>query len=168
MVAEKVRKLRREREWSQAQLAEAVTRLGHPMHQTAIAKIEAKQRKVSVDDLLVLALALDVPPPLLFLPFEKDDDLALTPTTAIFPWRVWEWLHGEEPLPDRDTPEWHWGSEPALLYSEVRDAQKRANSARLGVRTAEYEGDHETISKAKRRHADALLALDAALREMAR
>ncbi len=168
VVAERIRQLRKEKRWTQTDLAEAVTGFGHPMHQTAIAKIEAKQRKVSVEDLLVLALALDVPPPLLFLPFDRDEDLALTPTTATYPWRVWEWLHGEEPLPSRNTPEWHRGSEPALLYANVRDDQKQVNRARLAIRTAEYEGDQEAISRAKRRYVEALTALDEALEAMER
>ncbi len=166
VTAERVRAHREQKGWSQERLARAMTELGHPMHQTAIAKIEARLRKVTVDDLLVLAVALEVPPPLLFLPIDTEEDLALTPSKKVYPWRVWEWLHGEEPLPACDTPGWHAGSEAALLYANVRDAQKAANQARHDVPIAEYEGDAEAVRLAKKRHVTALRALHVALQEM--
>lgn len=166
VAAERIRKARGERGLTQGDLADAVTELGHPMHQSAIAKIEAGQRKITLDDLLVLAVALDVPPPLLFLPIDTEEDLALTPKKTAYSWRVWEWLHGEEPLPWSSTRVWAQGAEPALLYAEVRDAQKAANRVLLNIREAEFEGDEAALRRAKRRYVATLRRLQAALEEM--
>lgn len=153
---------RRSQEW----LAQTVTALGHPMHQTAIAKIEAGDRKVTVDEMLLLAVALEIPPSLLLVPVESDDDMAVTPTMNVYPWRVWEWLRGEEPLPGRDTPTWYDNATPAHLYADVKEAQKSANTARTDVKAAEYEGDEIAVRDAKRRHVSALTSLQNALKEM--
>lgn len=56
--------LRRERErrrWSQADLAKKLTESGVPMYHTTIAKIEAGERAVRVDEAAGLADALEVP-----------------------------------------------------------------------------------------------------------
>ncbi len=153
---------RRSQEW----LAQTVTALGHPMHQTAIAKIEAGDRKVTVDEMLLLAVALEIPPSLLLLPVESDDDMAVTPTMNVYPWRVWEWLLGEQPLPGRDTPTWYDRAKPVHLYADVREAQKSAEKARLDVKAAEFERDRPAIREARRRYVRSLSALQDALMEM--
>lgn len=168
VAAERIRKARDVKGLTQGALADAVTQLGHPMHQSAIAKIEAGQRKITLDDLLVLAVALDVPPPLLFLPIDTDEDLALTPTKKAYSWRVWEWLHGEEPLPWSSTRAWSEGATPALLYAEVRDAQKAGNRSLLSIKEAEFEGDEAALRRAKRRYVATLRRLQAALEDMER
>jgi transcriptional regulator with XRE-family HTH domain len=168
VAAERIRTTRDRRGLTQAQLAAALTRLGHPMHQSAIAKIEARERKITLDDVLVLAVALDVPPGLLFVPVESDADLALTPTMKIHPWYAWEWVRGLEPLPGRATPEWWDGSEPALLFENYIDAKKTANMAALEVRAAEFEGDELAQRQAKRAYVAALQELHEVLLEMQR
>lgn len=164
VLARRVKEVRggRSQEW----LAQTVTALGHPMHQTAIAKIEAGDRKVTVDEMLLLAVALEIPPSLLVLPVERDDDMAVTPTKNVYPWRAWEWFRGGEPLPGQNTPAWHDNATPAQLYGDVRDAQRSAEKARLDVRAAEYEGDESTVREARRRLVAALRALQTALQEM--
>jgi transcriptional regulator with XRE-family HTH domain len=51
----RLRALREEAGMTQAQLAERMTRLGFPMHQTTVAKIEANQRPVTVNEAVLLA-----------------------------------------------------------------------------------------------------------------
>ncbi|MCX5052034.1 helix-turn-helix domain-containing protein [Streptomyces sp. NBC_00201] len=57
--------LRTERGLSQRQLAHHVTALGHPMSNTMLSRIERVQRRCDIDDLVALAEALHVAPPVL-------------------------------------------------------------------------------------------------------
>ncbi|NNN34508.1 helix-turn-helix transcriptional regulator [Streptomyces sp. S3(2020)] len=57
--------LRTERGLSQRQLAHRITALGHPMSNTMLSRIERAQRRCDVDDLVAIAEALYVPPPVL-------------------------------------------------------------------------------------------------------
>jgi transcriptional regulator with XRE-family HTH domain len=53
---------RQRRGWDQRHLAEQVSKAGRPMSASVLGKIESGARRVDVDDLVVLAAALDVPP----------------------------------------------------------------------------------------------------------
>ncbi|WP_326719831.1 helix-turn-helix domain-containing protein [Streptomyces sp. NBC_00243] len=57
--------LRTERGLSQRQLARNVTALGHPMSNTMLSRIERTQRRCDIDDLVALAEAVHVSPPVL-------------------------------------------------------------------------------------------------------
>lgn len=58
---ELVKRHRRERGWTQAELAAQMEARGLPMHQTTVAKIERGARPTSLEDLVVLSDALGVP-----------------------------------------------------------------------------------------------------------
>lgn len=72
------RRLRRERGWSQADLAAAVTAAGYPMSQAIVGRIEfgrtasGGRQAVTVDELVGLATALGVEPAHLLTPTECD------------------------------------------------------------------------------------------------
>ena len=98
-VARNVRAVRDRRGLSQAQLAAATGDLGRPLLPTAIAKIEAGDRRVDVDDLAVLAAALNVAPARLLVPDEgMDDVVAVAPALPIPIWSAWQWATGSHPL----------------------------------------------------------------------
>jgi transcriptional regulator with XRE-family HTH domain len=61
VIAQKVRQLRIERGWSQEDLAERMTRLGWPMHQTTVAKLEAAKRPIRAGEVYALALVFGLP-----------------------------------------------------------------------------------------------------------
>lgn len=61
-IGARVRDLRLERSWSQADLAERMTHLGFPMHQATVAKLEAAQRPIRAAELYTLAMAFGLPP----------------------------------------------------------------------------------------------------------
>lgn len=154
---------RHRKRWTSQRLAEEVKKLGGTISRGTIAKLESRNRpSVTLDEAVVLAVALDVPLPLLFLPIEEEGDVALTPETNVYCWRVWEWLHGEEPLPDGDLD----GAWPARAYSDVQDARKNANEARFEIASAEYVGDEGKVKRGKRKYVAALRDLDRALRVM--
>jgi transcriptional regulator with XRE-family HTH domain len=61
-----VRQQRRDRGWSQADMATALKAIGWPLHQTTISKIEAAKQPIRVADLLAFATAFGMPAVALF------------------------------------------------------------------------------------------------------
>jgi transcriptional regulator with XRE-family HTH domain len=116
-VSHNVSELRRKRGMSLTALSEEMSRVGRPILSTGLSKIETGERRVDVDDLVALALALGVSPARLLLPGREgpvveppdgiDEDflhrpraepVALTPDLSL-PWRsAWDWASGEEPM----------------------------------------------------------------------
>jgi transcriptional regulator with XRE-family HTH domain len=70
----RLRGLREEAGITQAQLAERMTRQGFSMHQTTIAKIEANQRPVTVNEAVTLATVLGIPMPWLLADPDLDEE----------------------------------------------------------------------------------------------
>lgn len=60
-LAVRIRQFRVEREWSQAELAVRMTRLGHRWHQTTVAKSERAERELKYSEVRALAEALAIP-----------------------------------------------------------------------------------------------------------
>ena len=96
---DRLRTVRERKRWKQFQLAERVTEMGAPMHQTAIAKIENGERKVTLDDAMRLAAALDVSPLSLILPLGDEDAMSLAPRAEPMPAKlVRAWIDGTLPV----------------------------------------------------------------------
>jgi transcriptional regulator with XRE-family HTH domain len=70
----RLRRLREEAGMTQAHLAERMTCQGFSMHQTTIAKIEANQRPVTVNEAVTLATVLNIPMPWLLTDPELDEE----------------------------------------------------------------------------------------------
>jgi transcriptional regulator with XRE-family HTH domain len=115
--AYRLRDARLTKQWSQQDLAEAMARVGHPINRATIAKIEAgargvggehgrqpirrgqtSPRGVSLEEAIALAVALDVPPPSLFLPIVREDDVELAPRVRVDVDTAHEWVRGDRPL----------------------------------------------------------------------
>ncbi|WP_158508462.1 helix-turn-helix domain-containing protein [Streptomyces sp. CCM_MD2014] len=113
-VARNLKDLREARGLTIYGLSGALNKAGRPITPSAIAKIEKKQRQVSVDDLMALAIVLNVNPSALLFP--RDDSpgtiVELLPgryedggeirATA---WHVWQWADGETQLFDHPDAE---------------------------------------------------------------
>ena len=115
-----IRQVREDRGMNQTELAREVSELGIPMRQTTISKIEDGNRKVGVDELLAIAAALEVPPTILMIPLDREEDFAVTPTVKKYPWYVYEWFVGTHPL----RVERREAITPLDYYGAVRSAQK--------------------------------------------
>ena len=98
-VAGRLRQLRLQRELTLAQLAERLDGLGNPISLSGLSKIEKHQRRVDVDDLVSLALALDVSPNLILLrdSASQSDEIQLAPTVAMSEARAWDWGTCDDP-----------------------------------------------------------------------
>jgi transcriptional regulator with XRE-family HTH domain len=122
--AANLKQIRQERGVSYAELARRLRSLLHPILDTGVMKIEKGERRVDVDDLVALALALGVTPNRLILP---DVDLPgisieymLTPAVAGNPIALWQWAQGERHpgIPVEGAHSWlSGGAHPDLMFA---------------------------------------------------
>lgn len=96
-VAANIRTLRNLRAMSQADLSAALAERGHVIPELGVRRMEKGQRAVTVDDLAVLALALDCSPAALLVPLPgRDGWEGMTGVTGhdgeVFPESVWNWV----------------------------------------------------------------------------
>jgi hypothetical protein len=99
-VARTVRRFREARRLGYAELSRRLAKLGRKIPPLALRRIEAGERRVDVDDLVVLALALDVAPMALLLPSDKDAfAFCRLANGDPLPWQhIWLWGTGLQPL----------------------------------------------------------------------
>lgn len=106
-VSENIAQLREWRGLTLAELSARLVLLGRPIIATGLHKIEKGTRRVDVDDLVALALALGVTPTRLLLPPAPDPEggpVELTTKRSV-PWgRAWAWASGQEALPAPGQP----------------------------------------------------------------
>lgn len=81
------------------ELSEKLTAVGRPIHPLSLKRIEVGERRVDVDDLVALALALEVSPLALLLPhINSGEDYAVSPTQNLDFNLLWDWAAGDAPL----------------------------------------------------------------------
>jgi transcriptional regulator with XRE-family HTH domain len=99
-VARNLARLRSARGLSTYDLSRLLTKASRPIAPSAITRIEGGIRKVDVDDLMALAVALRVSPTALLMPPTVDPDEAvnITGEGEISADVAWEWTLGERPL----------------------------------------------------------------------
>jgi 8-oxo-dGTP pyrophosphatase MutT (NUDIX family)/transcriptional regulator with XRE-family HTH domain len=109
-VIENLKQLREERRLAYTELSARLEQLGRPIPTLGLSRIENGKRRVDADDLVALAIALGVNPSALLLPRSTgaEDEIELSPATRHLAWIVWQWADGQEPLPERNTPESDW------------------------------------------------------------
>lgn len=149
-VAANVKRLRTDLGLTTAQLAERLEALGRPILANAITKIEQRQRRVSVDDLMALATALSATPNALLLPADVGERSQPTGVrTTVSSNVLWAWACGDRPLPlSADPQPGDWGEEGrAQRFRSVAAPHSTAPDAFLRY--------HETVE----RSATAMMAL---------
>ena len=96
-VAQTVGKFREARNLGYAALSRRLAALGRKIPPLALRRIEAGERRVDVDDLVALAVALDVTPLALLLPAATDEEARLVPAHDPMPWQhIWLWATGQQ------------------------------------------------------------------------
>ncbi|MBA2626036.1 MAG: helix-turn-helix transcriptional regulator [Acidimicrobiia bacterium] len=168
VMAVRIRRYRKALDWTQERLSEETGKFGPPMSRSTIAKIEGGQTRgenISLVDTFVLAAALNVPPPLLFLPLGEEDRVAVTPALRLHPHLVLDWITGDLPLVGENRKalgNQGWGSNarPIWLFRELRAHQTVRDEARAAVAAADKEDDVGWQQEARRRLDEALLELD--------
>lgn len=107
-------------------LSARMTELGLPLLPSGITKVEQGQRRVDVDELVALAVALGVNPSRLLLPPDSlDDDVALTPTRSVPGWAAWQWADAFAPLPE------HSEDDGYNTEEEIEDFQLHSRPAQV-------------------------------------
>jgi transcriptional regulator with XRE-family HTH domain len=126
-VAARVRQYRTDRGWSARVLAEKCQQAGLKWERDVVANLESGRRNmVTLDELLILALVLNVPPVLLVTPLGGKDEQQVAPDVQAKPWDVYRWFVGEIADPRGDgfaAPEamsnWSKAQEPIRLYQKL-------------------------------------------------
>lgn len=118
-VARNIKALRERRGWTLQELSDRLTALGRPILATGIKKIEhggELGRRVDVDDLVGLALALQVTPSTLLVGLDGgEEQIALTGTVSATSRQAWEWATSVAPRVienlDVDFDRWQFAAE---------------------------------------------------------
>lgn len=104
-------------------LARRMAAAGRPILKSGLSKVEQGDRRVDVDDLVAIAIALGVNPSRLLLPdVAGDEPVRLTDTVQAPAWAVWQWADGHAPLPTRGDE----GDEPWNTAAEVEEFYRLA------------------------------------------
>lgn len=118
---------------SHRELAERCKRLGLTLSASAISDIESgrrdehgqRRREIRVDELTVLARALDVSPVLLLAPLGYEDQVEILPGQSMPTIRAYEWLTGERPLTGgHDGGSVWFGANPEKVIGIYKDYEK--------------------------------------------
>jgi transcriptional regulator with XRE-family HTH domain len=158
VVGRQVKRLRERQGISAQRLADRCAELGAPgINRSVIANIESRREAVSVDELMVLAAALNTPPMLLLAPLGDEQKVAVTPKTVVHPQLLLDWMTGDGPLcntnrtarthpwSDEGAPDWREASLPIWMFQQLRKYQGAASSADVLTRTS---GGEDAVSAA--------------------
>lgn len=108
-------------------VAARLRELGHPIIKTGLSKLESGERRVDVDDLVALAVALETNVNRLLLGADaKDDDvIELAPNLSSTSMAAWRWACGEYSI---GAGKWPWAkfAEHGGNPSELRRFQEEA------------------------------------------
>jgi transcriptional regulator with XRE-family HTH domain len=131
VVASRIAESRKRRGWSQDELAERLTQVGHPADRALVAKIETGvRRNVTVTELFAFAVALDVPPVHLLAPLDDDATVAVTSKITPPAKAVRRWVRGEQPMWSARTGAGDWRAYLlAFPESELQQALEQAQYA---------------------------------------
>lgn len=124
-IARRMRELRERKGWTQTQLAERITELGFPVHQTWVAKCErldSGRRKITTEQAMLIAAALEVSPTALLLPPETDATVSIAPNMEVPTAYVRGWFKGLAPLCSDAFPP----IAPRFFYETVSDIEYAA------------------------------------------
>jgi hypothetical protein len=147
-------------------LADELAKIGHPISADGLSKIETGKRRVDVDDLVALAIALDVSPARLLLPAGKPDDEVTLTKKVTAKWEsAWAWAQGERALPEGNgrwlsdvplNPAWEAEvNERAARWRSENAPHRRGDDAPLSAEDfVAHQDDFGEIRKAVREAAE--------------
>lgn len=108
VIAERIKTLRNEARLSGPALAAAMNERGIPWNRTTVAKLETGRREtVTVQELLALAVVLDVPPVWLLADPKAGTPVPITEGVEADPWSALLWLIGRQPLAEPTGAVWN-------------------------------------------------------------
>lgn len=143
-VAANVRHLRELRQFSYVGLSKQIRELGRHVDAVALRRIEAGQRRVDVDDVMVLAVALGVSPLAVLLP--HGDGKIVAGGECYRKDRFWDWACGRRTLSADDDRMFYlrhsnpsrWAKVEDHIREAEADVRKAVDLALLSESTSEY------------------------------
>jgi transcriptional regulator with XRE-family HTH domain len=150
-----VERVREARGMTKKDLSDAVGGLGRPIPPLGVSRLEAGTRRVDSDDLVALALALNVSPlALLFPPEWSDRQIHLAPELTVRARTAWQWGEGRTPASDWATGaltvtaegDAEWDDEQ--MFFEKREAYSALTHPPERRRSAQHPANNaaETVS----------------------
>lgn len=137
-----VRRFRETRRLTYAELSRSLERLGRPIPPLGLRRLESGDRRIDVDDLIALALALEVSPLAILLPAHAAQLVVSGPEYSAR--RIWEWGMGQWPLSGdqinafvRDSNPLRWGE--LMSGRDANDAKETTLAAHTIQRDIERE-----------------------------
>lgn len=122
------------------------------MDASALMRLERGERRVGVDDLLALALALDVAPVYLIVPLDNDAELNIGDGVTDTAGAVRRWICGARPLEGVESDHYH--RQTAVGRWEQRTSFFERVAELDAAETEALEaGDEEAASQARRQRA---------------
>jgi transcriptional regulator with XRE-family HTH domain len=158
-VRQNVQQFRKHRRLTHAGVVERLKLLGYSIPRTGLSEIENGGRRVTVDDLMALAVALDVTPNDLLLPLQiSQEPVEVTALGTVDPKDLWRWADGVDALP-LDPPAGLEEAPPGSLEDDGSDGHVLPPSPRQAARYA-GEGEPPTMDEILRSVKAAIDRLD--------
>ena len=139
---------------TQSELAKKIRAMGVSMDRATIAKIEAgaasgrtKGRKVSIEELLILAAALGVSPIHLLVPLDDESPVAVTPEVTRSARSVRAWIRGQIPLREADARTFY-SEAPPNEFQEILAVARRHSLELAWVASDAFEERRTEIVEA--------------------
>lgn len=171
-IASRVEAVRERRGYSLRELSRRLDEVGHSMDATALMRLERGERRITIDDLLAVALALDVPPVALFVPIDTGEAVRVTADMTMDPLQLLLWVSGEGP-PEADYMDAYGdlaqaqeAARPFVLWRDMLRHQEEARDAYQGMRAAHVLEDEDVYRREHRRFVEHLRAIAEAGRLM--
>lgn len=178
-LGENLRRLRERKKLTYVALSELLDEVGRPIPVLGLRRIERGERRVDADDLVALAVALNVSPAALLLPpANGQSPVKLTSALEVTAETAWKWVEGKQAAVDRLeqrqdyeqrqmsylTLTHPWVDGPSGMYPAVRLSRDLADAVD-DLATAGPDADPSelaaTIRLARRRYAQLGLELEA-------
>lgn len=136
-IGRRVAHYRAQADLTAAMLSERCAGLGLPLDRNVIAKLETGHRRsVTVDEVYVLAAALEIPPALLLFGVGREESAEILPDYHAPAFRALQWFTGESTFPRPDRADvvttWQPSSGPAAPLAAYR-GNDDAGRKELGV-----------------------------------
>jgi transcriptional regulator with XRE-family HTH domain len=138
-VTHTVRQFREERRLSYAELSRQLAQMGREIPPLGLRRIESGERKVDVDDLVALALALGVSPLALLLPREASSLVPVGDQHDVD--RIWRWAIGGQALTEENAFRFMRDSNPLLDWTGVEERLAKEATVMLNRKAGVSRGD---------------------------
>ena len=133
-----IRRIREARRLGYAELSRLLADRGRKIAPLGLRRIESGDRRVDADDLIALAMTLNVSPLALLLPREAS---LLMPSGDEYPAElIWQWGAGERPLAGEPTEHDTAEGRANMYFDYLRESNPAAWAALLAAVPADYEG----------------------------